>query len=234
MQKRSGTVSWRHLGGCVALLACLAAGRPAWADGPQLTLSLYPDKQSVSPNEVISYQMTLDNFGSETVPNARVRIIFLDHADYISGSASKNGVAIPDQSGNPFLAGVAVGNVGPGQEIPLGFRARVMGSPDSPVKVQAAWESDLTGTTPTPITYTTVSGGKSNLEFQKVADKSTASPGRPSPTPSRCAIAATERRSTCTCRTTSRPTRTTCRARRRSTGRRSRTGPASLRWRRSR
>src|SRR2546421_4141052 len=120
MQKRSGTVSWRHLGGCVALLACLAAGRPVWADGgPQLTLSMVPDKQSASPNEVISYRMTLDNFGSETVPNARVRIIFLDHADYVSGRSFLNGVTIQDQGGNPFLAGVAVGDVAPGQEISL-------------------------------------------------------------------------------------------------------------------
>src|SRR5947209_11927504 len=181
MQKRSGTVPWRYLGGCVAVLACLAATGPVRADGtPGLALSLISDKQAAAQNEVIRYRMTVDNFGADTVPNARVRLSLIDNADYVSGSSSLNGVRIQEKGGNPFLAGVTIGDVAPGQEVTLGFQLQVIAAaaPNSPVTVQASWESDLSGTTPAAVAYTAISSGNPKLEFQKSVDKATASAGQ--------------------------------------------------------
>jgi len=176
------------MGRCVALLAGLVVAQPVMAgefvldaEGtPDLAVFIIPKKRIVAPNEVVEHKMIVRNLGDGTAPNTRLRMTFIYQLEYVPGSTTVDGQPYPDApGGNPFLMGVAIGDVAPGVDVVLTFQMKALatGEPQCPTELDVIVMNDTSGMKRVPTYEIPIRSGNPNLEFQKLSDMTIVAPG---------------------------------------------------------
>jgi uncharacterized repeat protein (TIGR01451 family) len=172
----------------VALLAGLISAQPVVAgeffleaEGtPEVAVFINPDKRVAAPNEIIDFRLVVRNLGTAIAPGTRLRTTELYQIEYVPGSTTVDGRPFPDApGGNPFLAGVPIGDVDPAVDVVVTFQMKALayGQPQCPIELGILVEDDFSGPKHVPMFFVPIIRGHPNVEIEKQGDMTVAAPG---------------------------------------------------------